>query len=94
MAFVMTVTTPDAASVVTWADGHAHVSDSPIALTIKRYLARKHSFPVGDKPSRPGATAGFTMERRYIASDFEMASVLMQFPYETSFACVVDVQSN
>lgn len=91
MAYSVTVTTIDAASVVTWEDGHVQVSDSPIAGTIQSYLARKHEFPVGDKPE-PGCTAGFTIERRRIGSDFEIASVLMQLPYETKLDCDVDVQ--
>lgn len=91
MAFVVTVATADAASVVTWAEGHAHVTNSPFAGTVRRYLARKHEFPVGDKAVL-GCTAGFTTEQRHIASDFEMASVLMQLPYETKLDCDVDVQ--
>lgn len=90
MAFVVKVSTADAASVVTWADGRAHVTDSPFAGALRRYLARKHSFPVGDKPL-PGCTAGFTNERRHIGSDFEMASVLMQLPYETKLDATIHV---
>ena len=90
MAFVVTVATADAASVVTWAEGRAHVTDSPFAGTVRRYLARKHSFPVGDAP-QPGCTAGFTMERRRVASDFEMASVLMQLPYDTDLDATIHV---
>ena len=90
MGFVVTVATADAASVVTWVEGRALVTDSPFAGTVRRYLARKHSFPVGDTP-HPGCTAGFTTERRQIASDFEMASVLMQLPYETDLNAIIHV---
>lgn len=82
MAFVVTIATADAASVVTWVEERAHITDSPFADTIRRFLDGEHDFPVGDK-AEPGRTAGFIMERRPIRSDFEMASVLMQLPYET-----------
>lgn len=90
MAFVVTVATIDAASVVTWEHGNIHVSDSPFADTIRQFLDGEHNFPVGDK-AEPGCTAGFTMERRPIGSDFEMASVLMQLPYETDLDAKVYV---
>ena len=91
MAYVVEVTTDDGASVVTWVEGRAVVTDSPFAGTIRRYLARLHQFPVGDIPE-PGCTAGFTVERRRIASDFEMAMVLMQLPHKTDLDARVEVQ--
>ena len=93
MAFVVTIATAEAASVVTWAGGETNVTDSPFADTIRKYLVGEHDFPVGDEPE-PGCTAGYTVERRHIANDFEMASVLMHLPEATGLAAKVYVQPN
>ena len=93
MAFVVTIATAEAASVVTWVNGSAHVTDSPFVDIVRQFLSAEHDFPVGDEPE-PGCTADYTVERRPISNDFEMASVLMQLPYETDLIANVGVHED
>ena len=88
MAFAVTIATAEAASLVRWRDEAAHVTDSPFADRIRQYLSGEHNFSVGDVPE-PGCTAGYTVQRRHIADDFEMAMVLQNFPREAGLAATV-----
>ena len=86
------VTTDDARCEVVW-EGRPVFTTSTLAPAIEAFLLAGHDFPVGDVPE-PGCTAGYTVERRVPASEFEMAMALQNFPHETGIdAAVETIQS-
>lgn len=82
------VTTDDARCEVVW-DGRPVLTASSLAPAIEAFLQAERDFPVGDIPE-PGCTAGYSVERRVPASEFEMAVALQNFPRETGIAAIVE----
>ena len=82
------VTTDDAHCEVVW-EGRPVLTAGSLAPAIEAFLLAERDFPVGDVPE-PGCTAGYSVERRVPASEFEMTAALQNFPYETGIDAIVE----
>ena len=76
MSWRIEIDGPDERLLVHWRDGQPAIDgDSPFAARLLRWFRGRHEFQVGLKPVTELATAGYDVEHRRIASEFELALV-------------------